>query len=309
MLWIATEGGGTSRFSLDRQWFTHFRHQPGRVNGLPHASVRAFAPDDDGTIWIGTAAGLARWDSHTETFGPARPSAPRPERTSTRAPRPRRLALDGHARKGPRCSLEERRPFPTPRRSRHNRLALPRQRLRAAGGPRRADPGRHPGRRTAPLRPRRRDLRPDRQGGRGSGVHRRPRRRLRRQSLDPGKNRTFPPTVRPRHPRHAPRGLSPRRTARQQPHPLRPARQQRDRLARHCRRGTGPSPERNARRPTPASPRGATSSKSRARSKAATGPTSPPSPSGPTSSFPSSPDTLASNTTSPRQREGKAVSF
>lgn len=68
MLWIATEGGGTSRFSLERQWFTHFRHQPGRVNGLPHASVRAFAPDDDGTIWIGTAAGLARWDSHTETF-------------------------------------------------------------------------------------------------------------------------------------------------------------------------------------------------------------------------------------------------
>jgi signal transduction histidine kinase/ligand-binding sensor domain-containing protein/CheY-like chemotaxis protein len=61
MLWITTLGGGTSRFSLERKWFTHIRHQPGRGIGLPHASVRDFATAGDGTVWIGTGKGVLPW--------------------------------------------------------------------------------------------------------------------------------------------------------------------------------------------------------------------------------------------------------
>jgi len=70
MLWIATSGGGTSRFNLERQWFPHIRHRPDRVPGLPHPSVRAFAPGPDGSLWIGTGKGIARWDAESG-FAPA----------------------------------------------------------------------------------------------------------------------------------------------------------------------------------------------------------------------------------------------
>jgi signal transduction histidine kinase/ligand-binding sensor domain-containing protein/CheY-like chemotaxis protein len=70
MLWVATEGGGTSRFSLDRQWFPHIRHQAGRRDGLPHPSVRAFAGEGDGRFWIATGEGLARWDTDRGSFLP-----------------------------------------------------------------------------------------------------------------------------------------------------------------------------------------------------------------------------------------------
>ncbi|MBL9155990.1 MAG: response regulator [Verrucomicrobiales bacterium] len=68
MLWVTTLGGGTSRFNLDREWFSHIRHHPERSGGLPHGFVRTFARTDDGTITIGTGKGIARWDASNDTF-------------------------------------------------------------------------------------------------------------------------------------------------------------------------------------------------------------------------------------------------
>jgi signal transduction histidine kinase/ligand-binding sensor domain-containing protein/CheY-like chemotaxis protein len=65
MLWITTLGGGTSRFSLERKWFTHIRHQTGRGIGLPHDSVRDFATAGNGAVWIGTGNGVVPW--HTDS--------------------------------------------------------------------------------------------------------------------------------------------------------------------------------------------------------------------------------------------------
>jgi signal transduction histidine kinase/ligand-binding sensor domain-containing protein/CheY-like chemotaxis protein len=79
MLWIATQGGGTSRFNLDRQWFSHIRHHPERSGGLPHSFVRTFANTPDGKIMIGTGKGVARWDSANDYFVPAPQGAPQPE--------------------------------------------------------------------------------------------------------------------------------------------------------------------------------------------------------------------------------------
>lgn len=63
VLWFATLNGGTSRFSLDRQWFSHIRANPSDPNGLPNRSVRAFAVAPNGNdIWAGTAAGIAIWN-------------------------------------------------------------------------------------------------------------------------------------------------------------------------------------------------------------------------------------------------------
>lgn len=68
MLWISTYGGGTSRFSLDRQWFSHIRFNPDRKDGLPHSSVRSFARGPDNSIWIGTTGGLAEWSTRDDRF-------------------------------------------------------------------------------------------------------------------------------------------------------------------------------------------------------------------------------------------------
>jgi len=68
MLWVATFGGGTSRFNLDRQWFSHLRHNPDKPDGLPHTSVRALAYQSGDGVWIGTENGLARWDTKSATF-------------------------------------------------------------------------------------------------------------------------------------------------------------------------------------------------------------------------------------------------
>ncbi len=70
MLWISTFGGGTSRFSLDRQWFSHIRFNPDRKDGLPHSSVRSFARTRDKSIWIGTSEGLTQWNTRDDRFQP-----------------------------------------------------------------------------------------------------------------------------------------------------------------------------------------------------------------------------------------------
>ena len=68
MLWVATFGGGTSRFNLDRQWFPHLRHNPEKADGLPHNSIRALTYSKGDGVWIGTENGLALWDTGTARF-------------------------------------------------------------------------------------------------------------------------------------------------------------------------------------------------------------------------------------------------
>ncbi len=68
MLWVGTQGGGTSRFNLDRQWFSHILHHPDQPGGLQHPSVRTFASDTGGDLWIGTGQGVARWSPDSSAF-------------------------------------------------------------------------------------------------------------------------------------------------------------------------------------------------------------------------------------------------
>lgn len=70
MLWIATYGGGTSRFNLDRQWFAHLRFHPEKEDGLPHPAIQSLSDGGEDGVWIGTEKGLARWDPEAATFAP-----------------------------------------------------------------------------------------------------------------------------------------------------------------------------------------------------------------------------------------------
>ncbi|MDF1739536.1 MAG: two-component regulator propeller domain-containing protein [Verrucomicrobiales bacterium] len=68
ILWVATKGGGTSRFSLDREWFSHIRSTPSKGLSLPHPAVRTLEKDTDGNLLAGTDLGLALWIPKTEQF-------------------------------------------------------------------------------------------------------------------------------------------------------------------------------------------------------------------------------------------------
>jgi ligand-binding sensor domain-containing protein len=61
--WFGTNGGGISRYSPDRQWKTFFP-----LHGLADYWVYSFAEQSDGTLWIGTWAGLSRFDPEQEKF-------------------------------------------------------------------------------------------------------------------------------------------------------------------------------------------------------------------------------------------------
>ena len=68
VLWISTAGGGTSRFGLDRHWFSHIRYNSHSVDGLPHPAVRSIFSNRDETVMIGTDEGLACWNSAIGQF-------------------------------------------------------------------------------------------------------------------------------------------------------------------------------------------------------------------------------------------------
>ena len=67
MLWVATKGGGTSRFHLDRYWFPHIRYS-GNGRGLPHPSIWSMNQSGDGKVWIGTERGVVRWEEENQGF-------------------------------------------------------------------------------------------------------------------------------------------------------------------------------------------------------------------------------------------------
>jgi ligand-binding sensor domain-containing protein len=62
-LWFGTYGGGLYR--LDRNGrLVRFLPQPGNPHSLPAENVLALTVDTQGTLWVGTTAGLARWTAH-----------------------------------------------------------------------------------------------------------------------------------------------------------------------------------------------------------------------------------------------------
>jgi ligand-binding sensor domain-containing protein len=74
-LWLFTGAGGLDR--LNRKTpagaagkFTHYRHDPNNPNSLSHNTITAFHESltEPGVLWIGTPAGLNRFDTKTEGF-------------------------------------------------------------------------------------------------------------------------------------------------------------------------------------------------------------------------------------------------
>jgi ligand-binding sensor domain-containing protein len=61
--WFGTNGGGISKYSVDRKWKTYFP-----MHGLADYWVYSFAEQSDGTLWIGTWAGLSRFEPEKEAF-------------------------------------------------------------------------------------------------------------------------------------------------------------------------------------------------------------------------------------------------
>lgn len=66
LLWIATWGGGINTFDKSTNTFTSYRSNDNI--GVASNQVHAFYEDVNGNIWIGTRAGLNRFDRETKRF-------------------------------------------------------------------------------------------------------------------------------------------------------------------------------------------------------------------------------------------------
>ncbi len=62
VLWIGTRDRGLLRWKESSNEIHHFPHEPNVNGSLPHDGVTALASDQTQQLWIGTHAGLARWD-------------------------------------------------------------------------------------------------------------------------------------------------------------------------------------------------------------------------------------------------------
>jgi ligand-binding sensor domain-containing protein/CheY-like chemotaxis protein/nitrogen-specific signal transduction histidine kinase len=62
-LWFGTYGGGLHRLARDGR-ITRFMPNAGDPHSLPADTVMTLAFDAHGTLWIGTTAGIARWNGH-----------------------------------------------------------------------------------------------------------------------------------------------------------------------------------------------------------------------------------------------------
>ncbi|HVI25928.1 MAG TPA: two-component regulator propeller domain-containing protein [Xanthomonadaceae bacterium] len=62
-LWFGTGDGGLHRRTPDGR-ITRFMPEPGNPRSLPDASVGQLAVAPDGTLWVGTKKGVARWTGH-----------------------------------------------------------------------------------------------------------------------------------------------------------------------------------------------------------------------------------------------------
>jgi signal transduction histidine kinase/ligand-binding sensor domain-containing protein/DNA-binding response OmpR family regulator len=68
VLWIATRTRGIYRYDCRTERLTRHEHNPDTPNSIPHNYVRSFAEDDSGNVWIGTFAGLCRYEPSTDRY-------------------------------------------------------------------------------------------------------------------------------------------------------------------------------------------------------------------------------------------------
>ena len=67
-MWIGTAGRGLLRMGASRSDTTWYRHEEGDAWSLPSNSVPAVCEDRTGRVWVGTAAGLALFESASGRF-------------------------------------------------------------------------------------------------------------------------------------------------------------------------------------------------------------------------------------------------
>ncbi|MCP5103759.1 MAG: response regulator [bacterium] len=68
-LWLATFGGGLSKFDRRSKQFTHYKVEPGNPHSISSNYVYSICESPSNVLWIGTFdRGLNRFDRETETF-------------------------------------------------------------------------------------------------------------------------------------------------------------------------------------------------------------------------------------------------
>jgi signal transduction histidine kinase/ligand-binding sensor domain-containing protein/CheY-like chemotaxis protein/AraC-like DNA-binding protein len=68
VLFVATEQDGFSTYNRNTESFTRYSHQKGNSNSLGHNSVLSMFEDSHGNLWLGTVAGLDKFDYRTKSF-------------------------------------------------------------------------------------------------------------------------------------------------------------------------------------------------------------------------------------------------
>jgi signal transduction histidine kinase/ligand-binding sensor domain-containing protein len=76
-LWISTHDNGVNRLDPNPAKFVTFRNDPANPNSLGQDTVTALFCDHAGILWIGTAAGLDRYDGHRFVHYVSDPQNPR----------------------------------------------------------------------------------------------------------------------------------------------------------------------------------------------------------------------------------------
>jgi len=66
-LWVGTSGTGICRLGEDGQ-LRQYRAEAGNARSLPDDTIYSMLTDAAGRLWVGTAAGLARWDGEEAGF-------------------------------------------------------------------------------------------------------------------------------------------------------------------------------------------------------------------------------------------------
>lgn len=67
-VWIATYGGGISRFDRRQEDFINFHHDPKDQNSISRDDVNSILEDSEGKVWIGTTMGLDLYDPQSNKF-------------------------------------------------------------------------------------------------------------------------------------------------------------------------------------------------------------------------------------------------
>ena len=68
VLWVGTFREGINRINLKSETFIHLQHIPGNLNSLSDNNVFFIHRHQSGTLWIGTANGLNKYNPETQTF-------------------------------------------------------------------------------------------------------------------------------------------------------------------------------------------------------------------------------------------------